>query len=150
MGPIIRHLNAVEDQSQLFYLAHKKVHNEGPPPSADAQPEVPYTVQIKRESSLQSDLHGTPPVASVILPSNGLGDNPSFESLCDTDATKTQTQLLLEWMPKEKDEQHIIESETFSNGNNVRDTQAQRIANVGEEEVSVSNGVRSTAIPDLV
>ncbi|KAL9629328.1 MAG: hypothetical protein Q9204_005331 [Flavoplaca sp. TL-2023a] len=153
MGPIVRHLNTVEDQSQLFYLAHKKVRNEGPPPSAHAQPEVPCTVQIKRESSLQPDLHDTPPVVSAVLPSNGSGDTPSLESLCttrDTDATKLQTQLLLEWMPKAENEDNIIESEMFSNGNNVRDTQAQRIANLGEEKVPVPSGVRFTAIPDLV
>ncbi|KAL8838953.1 MAG: hypothetical protein Q9176_004759 [Flavoplaca citrina] len=111
MGPIIGHPKAVEDRSQLFYLADEKVHNEEPPPSTDAQPEVPYTVQIKRESSLQPDLHDTPPVVSVNFPSNGSGDTPSFESICsnrDTDATKTQTQLLLEWMPKEEDEKHNI------------------------------------------
>ncbi|KAL8898360.1 MAG: hypothetical protein Q9192_002114 [Flavoplaca navasiana] len=152
MGPIIGHLNAVEDQSQLFYLAHKKAHDAGPPPSTDAQPGVPYTVQIKRESSLQPDLHDTPSVVSASVPSNGSGDIPSLESLCtarDTDATKTQTQLLLEWKPKEEDQKHIIESQTFSNGNNARATQAQRIFNVDKEDVSVSNGVRSTAIPDL-
>ena len=43
----------------------------------------------------------------------------------------------------------MTESETFSDGNSVRDTQAQRIYNVDEEEVSNSNEVRSTAIPDL-
>ncbi|KAL8979955.1 MAG: hypothetical protein Q9205_004842 [Flavoplaca limonia] len=149
MGPIIGHPNAVLDQSRLFYLAHKKLHDEGLPPSTDAQRGVPITVQIKRESSLQPDLHHTPRVVSVNVPSNGSGDIPALEPLCttrDTDATKAQTQLLLEWMTKEE---VIIESETFSDGNSVRDTQAQRIYNVDEEEVSVSNGVRSTAIPDL-
>ena len=105
MGPIIGHPNAVVDQSRLFYLAHEKLHDEGPPPSTDAQREVPITVQIKRESSLQPDLHQTPPVVSVIVPSNGSCDIPALESLCtirDTDATKAQTQLLLEWMPKEE------------------------------------------------
>ncbi|KAL9015937.1 MAG: hypothetical protein Q9180_008831 [Flavoplaca navasiana] len=152
MGPIICHPHADVDQSRLFYLAHKKIHNEGPPPSTDAQPEAPNSVQIKRESSLQPDLHDTPPAVSVIVPSNGSGATPALESLCTTrvtDATKAQTQLLLEWMPKEEAGKHIIESETYSNGTNVRDTPAQRIYNVDEEEVSVANGVRSTAIPDL-